>query len=111
MKLILFCCRTSFFVSRTEGRRQEAMLSIGAPSSPLISNFIMYFFDEKIQNICKENNTLYTRYADDLTFSTNVKNLLFEFPNIVAAILEEETQGQIKINNKKTVFSSKAHNR
>lgn len=86
-------------------------LSIGAPSSPLISNFIMYYFDEKMRLICNEKGIKYTRYADDLTFSTNVKNVLFEIPNIVTSVLENETQGQIKVNHSKTVFSSKAHNR
>jgi retron-type reverse transcriptase len=71
----------------------------------------MYYFDEEIKLICNDKGIKYTRYADDLTFSTNVKNVLFEMPDIVAFVLENETQGQIKINNSKTVFSSKAHNR
>jgi len=92
-------------------RKGPLRLSIGAPSSPLISNFIMYYFDEKMRLICNEKGIKYTRYADDLIFSTNIKNVLFEIPNIVSSVLENETQGQIKINNSKTVFSSKAHNR
>jgi RNA-directed DNA polymerase len=92
-------------------RNGPLKLSIGAPSSPLISNFIMYYFDEKMRLICNEKGIKYTRYADDLTFSSNIKNVLFEMPNIVTSVLENETQGQITINNSKTVFSSKAHNR
>jgi RNA-directed DNA polymerase len=96
---------------RMETRNGSLRLSIGAPSSPLISNFIMYYFDEEMKLICDNKGIKYTRYADDLTFSSNIKNVLFEMPNIVARILENETQGQIKINYSKTVFSSKAHNR
>ncbi len=86
-------------------------LSIGAPSSPLISNFIMFWFDEEIKSICDKKRINYTRYADDLTFSTNIKNILFEVPDIVVKALSLNTDGQIKVNNSKTVFSSKAHNR
>lgn len=71
----------------------------------------MYYFDEEMRLICDDRRIKYTRYADDLTFSSNVKNVLFEIPNIVACVLEKETQGLIKINKNKTVFSSKAHNR
>lgn len=92
-------------------RNDTLKLSVGAPSSPLISNFIMYYFDEEMRLICSDKRIKYTRYADDLTFSSNVKNVLFEIPNIVSSILEKETQGQIRINTNKTVFSSKAHNR
>jgi RNA-directed DNA polymerase len=94
-----------------EKRNGPLKLSIGAPSSPLISNFIMYYFDEEMRLICDKKGIKYTRYADDLTFSSNIKNVLFEMPSIVARILENETQCQIKINYNKTVFSSKAHNR
>lgn len=41
----------------------------GAPSSPDITNIIMYDFDEKVGKYCEENNISYTRYCDDMTFS------------------------------------------
>lgn len=41
----------------------------GAPTSPAITNIIMYDFDEKIGKYCEENNISYTRYCDDITFS------------------------------------------
>lgn len=87
------------------------VLSIGAPSSPSVSNFIMYRFDEILQNYCKKLNITYTRYADDLTFSTNIRNALFSIPDKVALLLNELFAGQININKRKTVFTSKAHNR
>src|SRR5690606_27674917 len=61
----------------------KLVLSIGAPSSPLISNFIMFKFDDELNAECKKRGVKYTRYADDLTFSTNVKNALFEIPTLV----------------------------
>lgn len=86
-------------------------LSIGAPTSPFISNFILYSFDKAISDICSEKNVVYSRYADDITFSSNIKNVLFEFPKIVIELLYQLYNGNIKINKDKTVFSSRAHNR
>ncbi len=89
----------------------KLVLSIGAPSSPFISNFIMYCFDESISKACLSLNVAYTRYADDLTFSSNTKNILFSVPALVKKNLREHFDGTITVNEVKTVFSSKAHNR
>lgn len=86
-------------------------LSIGAPSSPFISNLIMYFFDDVIKNICDNKKVKYSRYADDITFSTNLKRELFTIPDIVKSALDEHCYRKISINYDKTVFASKAHNR
>lgn len=86
-------------------------LSVGAPSSPSVSNFIMYRFDERILQHCQKLNITYTRYADDLTFSTNTRNALFPLPEQIAQILDELFTDRISINKRKTVFSSRAHNR
>ena len=87
------------------------ILSVGAPSSPNLSNFILYRFDERLQNLCKKLNITYTRYADDLTFSTNTRYALFSIPEQVAMLLNELFTGRININKRKTIFTSKAHNR
>lgn len=41
----------------------------GAPSSPAITNIILYGFDEQIGQWCRDRNISYTRYCDDMTFS------------------------------------------
>ncbi|MCU8015445.1 retron St85 family RNA-directed DNA polymerase [Shewanella sp. SM72] len=92
-------------------RSTNLVLSIGAPSSPLVSNFILFKFDESISKYCKKLGINYTRYADDLTFSTNEKDVLLSFPAYVRKILNTLYDGQLKINLKKTLLSSKAHNR
>ncbi len=86
-------------------------LSIGAPSSPFISNFVMRNFDKALTDICTKKNINYTRYADDITFTTNKKNILFEIPKIVKILLKIHCMGHIKINHEKTVYSSKSRNR
>jgi len=100
---------TGLLFRKPEGTN-NLILSIGAPTSPLISNFIMYSFDEHINQICLDKKIVYTRYADDITFSTRIKNSLFELPEIISRLLKEHTKS-IKINSQKTIFTSKAHNR
>lgn len=89
----------------------KLVLSVGAPSSPVISNFCLYFFDLHVTKHCDEKNISYTRYADDLTFSTNTPNVLEGIPSEISKILKRLFLGKLNINNQKTVFSSKAHNR
>lgn len=87
------------------------VLSVGAPSSPSVSNFVMHRFDAQLSQYCKQQNIVYTRYADDLTFSTSERDVLFLMPDQVASFLNTFFNGEISINKRKTVFSSKAHNR
>lgn len=99
------------FFNPSKKNNGKLVLSIGAPSSPLISNFIMYFFDASLSKSCLSLNVAYTRYADDLTFSSQNKNVLFTIPGIVKKALRDYFDGTITVNEIKTVFSSKAHNR
>lgn len=48
----------------------------GAPTSPVISNMICRRLDNNLLPVAKENKCTYSRYADDITLSTNLK----EFP-------------------------------
>ncbi len=42
----------------------------GAPTSPALSNLIMRGTDQKLSALAKKSGLIYTRYSDDLTFST-----------------------------------------
>ena len=42
----------------------------GSPCSPVISNLITHSLDIKLASLAKKNSCIYTRYADDITFST-----------------------------------------
>lgn len=99
------------FWNRTKKKRPNLVLSVGAPSSPFLSNFIMYEFDELVSSYCAKLNINYSRYADDLTFSTSKKNVLFDVPKFIESILRDLFNGKIRLNRSKSFFSSKAHNR
>jgi RNA-directed DNA polymerase len=92
-------------------RRAKLRMSIGAPSSPFISNVVMTNFDMAMEQECLACGIMYTRYADDMTFTTNIKNLLFTLPKIVERLLLIHCYKKIRINSEKTVFSSKRFNR
>jgi hypothetical protein len=46
------------------------------PSSPVISNVVMHDFDAKWSESCRPKKISYTRYADDIYFSTNERGVL-----------------------------------
>lgn len=58
----------------------ENSLPQGASTSPIISNFIASELDRKLSNLARRYKLTYTRYADDITFSSNYRN----FPEGVA---------------------------
>ena len=49
----------------------QKSLPIGAPTSPVLSNFACLEMDKELAAYCLLHDINYTRYADDLTFSCN----------------------------------------
>lgn len=47
----------------------KGCLPQGAPTSPAISNIVMYTFDEMIGQYCEKMGIVYSRYSDDMRFS------------------------------------------
>lgn len=99
------------FWNRSKKENAALVLSIGAPSSPIISNIIMWDFDRNIHKYCLHKNVNYSRYADDMTFSSKEKGVLRDVLIEVTRMLTSLFDGRLKLNSEKTVFSSKAHNR
>lgn len=63
----------------------ENCLPQGAPTSPVLSNLIGHILDIHIAKLASSAGCVYSRYADDLTFSTNEK----VFPSEIAFAIEE----------------------
>lgn len=84
-------------------------LSIGAPTSPMISNIVMYDFDSKLTEKCAAIGVKYTRYADDIALSTNQPNVLSEVFVFIQNFCKIQRSPKLKINENKTVFTSRKH--
>ena len=78
----------------------------GAVTSPYLSNLLCYRFDSRLSGLCKKRGITYSRYADDLYFSSNNKVQLLKIINIVSNIAKNEG---FEVNNKKTRFYSNNH--
>lgn len=53
----------------------------GAPTSPVVSNLVAHILDIRLARLAAQVGCTYSRYADDLTFSTNKR----EFPREIAS--------------------------
>jgi retron-type reverse transcriptase len=81
----------------------KKVLPQGAPTSPVISNLIFSRYDSALYKFCSDRGITYTRYADDLSFSSNEDNLI-KVVSFVRYILKG---GAFKLNNKKTDLSNR----
>ena len=86
-------------------------LSIGAPSSPLLSNILLYPFDQRVSDLCLALGVAYTRYADDLSFSANTSILLKTVEEGVSKICRTLPYPRLTFNENKTVRVSKKYAR
>ena len=79
----------------------------GAPSSPIVTNLICNILDIRLVKIAKKFKVDYTRYADDLTFSTNDKYFIENQVGFYKEIKKEVEGFGLAINDKKTRLSYK----
>lgn len=74
----------------------QGRLPMGAPTSPVLSNFATMGLDRELQQFALRQQMAYTRYADDMSFSGNAEikeDLIEEVRDIVqshAFVLNEE---------------------
>ncbi len=69
----------------------ENELPQGSPCSPVISNLVTHILDVRLARLAKQHKCTYSRYADDITFSTGRK----EFPVELAFQLPGGHQWQL----------------
>lgn len=78
----------------------KEILPIGFPSSPVISNIIFRKIDILIQKLCEEKGIIYTRYADDMLFSSEKSKYLHseQFEKDISIFISTLS---LKLKNKK----------
>lgn len=62
----------------------DGILPTGAPTSPILSNMICSKLDYELTKLGRKYGCFYTRYADDITFSTNGRRMPIGLATIVA---------------------------
>jgi len=70
----------------------EDKLPQGAPTSPIVSNMICAKLDNELHRLARKYKCRYTRYADDITFST----YNYDFPSALAKI---NSLGQVELGD------------
>jgi retron-type reverse transcriptase len=66
----------------------QNVLPQGSPCSPVISDLVAHLLDARLAKMAKKEGVTYSRYADDLTFSTNKKS----FPSALAVQDADDTE-------------------
>lgn len=97
------------FVSRIVSRHGQ--LTIGAPSSPPLTNAMMFSFDSQVSEFAARRSLIYTRYADDLFFSSKQPNCLGDVSHFVTGVAETYPFAKLKLNPAKTAFLSRRYTR
>ncbi|MER8522269.1 reverse transcriptase domain-containing protein [Mesorhizobium sp. M0644] len=92
----------------------NAHLPQGAPTSPVLSNMICFRLDKELLTFAKSARCIYTRYADDITLSSNQPmTALFEGPaqplGHFAPDLLVATLRNIVVTNGFAINPNKAH--
>ena len=77
---------------KTEDGNIRFVLPQGAPTSPIITNMICDNLDRRLAGLAKRFGVVYSRYADDITFSSmhNVYHASGEFRKELRRIVEDQ---------------------
>ena len=81
----------------------NGVLPQGAPTSPALSNLVMKNFDDSIGSWCEKRGISYTRYCDDMTFSSD--NPLYAVYSKAKYMLQNMG---FELNERKTHFITNA---
>lgn len=86
-------------------QKGDRVLPQGAPTSPAITNILCYQLDKRLQGLAQKTSCAYTRYADDISFSsgnsiTSPQQLVWRIKKILADEGFTMHPGKIRIMHK-----------
>ena len=90
--------KVSYYLAKMLTKNKK--LPQGSPASPMLSNIVAKKLDSRLNGLAKKYGAVYSRYADDITFSGegNIKNMI---PIVEKTIQDEKFQ----VNKSKTRYS------
>lgn len=77
-------------------------LPVGFSTSPVLSNSILFHFDNELMLFCSEHKIKFTRYADDLIFSSKESENIFKITSKIKELSNTLFAGRLKINEHKS---------
>lgn len=78
----------------------------GAPTSPILTNIVCQRLDRKLKKLAKRYRAIYTRYADDITFSANKHIFNDVFKAELNSIIVEQEKFDINFKKERLQSSS-----
>lgn len=89
----------TFYASEYEG-----MLPQGAPSSPMLANLAMLKVDSLLARLGEDRGFRYSRYADDIAFSTSGEQTLAKMRGLQRDVCKILNEAGFRHNRRKTVI-------
>lgn len=89
---------SSFLNTKAKNNSVKRFLPQGSPCSPLLSNLVAVTLDNKLYDYAIKNNWKYSRYADDITFSSNTS---INFDTALKRISRLVAQSGFRVNYEK----------
>jgi RNA-directed DNA polymerase len=95
----------------------DKVLPAGAPTSPIVANMVCARLDAEMKTLAKRYGCMYTRYADDITFSTRSRrfapSIAYRDATTKSWVIGDEVRNVVKsnlfsINEKKTRVRNKS---
>lgn len=87
-----------------EGKTKQ-VLPQGSPTSPILTNLICQKLDYQLDKLAKKYKAVYSRYADDISFSSNLS--VFKKAEFLQELETIISKNRLKINPKKTRLQKK----
>jgi RNA-directed DNA polymerase len=87
----------------------EGVLPQGAPTSPMLSNVAMRDLDHRLYDFAGVNGFVYTRYSDDLIFSTKVDKAYSDVKHFKRAVIRNLIEEGFDYNSQKDCYLRPGH--
>lgn len=94
-----------------DGSARPKCLSIGAPTSPILSNILLHELDTILALQARQRRVRYTRYADDITISGRTFDEVLAFERIVRHEVAQLRSPKLKFNVQKRGIYGKGQRR